>query len=153
MLCFCFVFLRLLYPMLPVSLDFPFLIAHLVFSTVNFMPELVPNIFSKILDTSTNVLSNGGPKIFLTHDVLSAWINDSMCGIFNHPSAWLLIKVRRYTLYCHLIMISGLLWSISNSPDNERNDMFVCVLFSASTIEIHLSGTTCLSVYCSQLAL
>ena len=94
-----------------------------------------------------------GSNNLLDHDVLSAWINDSMRGIFNHPSAWLLIKVRCYTLYCHLIVISGLLWSISNSPDNERNDMFVCVLFSASTIEIHLSGTTCLSVHCSQLAL
>jgi len=35
-LCFCFVFLRLVYPMLPVfwSLDCPFLIAPLVFSNV-----------------------------------------------------------------------------------------------------------------------
>jgi membrane-bound metal-dependent hydrolase YbcI (DUF457 family) len=31
---FCFVFLRLVYPMLPVSLDCPFLIAHSVFSNV-----------------------------------------------------------------------------------------------------------------------
>jgi hypothetical protein len=30
--CFCFVFLRLVYHMLPVSLDCPFLIAHSVFS-------------------------------------------------------------------------------------------------------------------------
>jgi len=28
-LCFCFVFLRLVYPMLPVSLDCPFLIASI----------------------------------------------------------------------------------------------------------------------------
>ena len=34
--CFCFVFLRLVYPMLPVSLDCPFLIAPSVFSNVYF---------------------------------------------------------------------------------------------------------------------
>ena len=33
-LCFCFVCLRLVYPMLPVSLDCPFLIAPSVFSNV-----------------------------------------------------------------------------------------------------------------------
>ena len=36
-LCFCFVFLRLLYPLLPVSLDCPFLIALSVFSNVFFL--------------------------------------------------------------------------------------------------------------------
>jgi hypothetical protein len=36
-LCFCFVFLRLVCPMLPVSLDFPFLIAPLIFSNVYFI--------------------------------------------------------------------------------------------------------------------
>jgi hypothetical protein len=34
MLCFCFVFLRLVYPLLPVSLDYSFLIASSVFSNV-----------------------------------------------------------------------------------------------------------------------
>ena len=34
MLCFCFVFHRLVYPVLPVSLHFPFLIAPSVFSNV-----------------------------------------------------------------------------------------------------------------------
>ena len=33
-LCFCFVFLRLVYPMMPVSLDCPFLNPPLVFSNV-----------------------------------------------------------------------------------------------------------------------
>jgi len=33
-LCFCFVFLRLVYPMFPVSLNCPFLIAPSVFSNV-----------------------------------------------------------------------------------------------------------------------
>ena len=33
-LCFCFTFLRLVYPMLPVSVDCPFLIAPSVFSNV-----------------------------------------------------------------------------------------------------------------------
>ena len=33
-LCFCFVFLRLMYPVLPVSLDCPFLIATAIFSDV-----------------------------------------------------------------------------------------------------------------------
>jgi hypothetical protein len=33
-LCFCFVFRRVVYPMFPVSLDYPFLIAPLVFSNV-----------------------------------------------------------------------------------------------------------------------
>ena len=32
--CFCFVFLRLVFPVWPVSLDCPFLIAHLIFSDV-----------------------------------------------------------------------------------------------------------------------
>jgi hypothetical protein len=35
-LCFCFIFLRLMNPMLPVSLDCPFLIAPSVFSSVYF---------------------------------------------------------------------------------------------------------------------
>jgi hypothetical protein len=35
-LCFCFVFLHLVYPVLPVSLDCPFLIATSVFSNVYF---------------------------------------------------------------------------------------------------------------------
>jgi hypothetical protein len=39
-LCFCFVFLRLVYPMLPVSLDCSFLIAPFVFSNV-YLPELL----------------------------------------------------------------------------------------------------------------
>ena len=34
MLCFCFDFLRLVYPMMPVSLDCPFLIVLAVFSNV-----------------------------------------------------------------------------------------------------------------------
>ena len=34
--CFCYVFLRLVYPMLPVSLDCPFLFATSVFSNVYF---------------------------------------------------------------------------------------------------------------------
>jgi hypothetical protein len=33
-LCFCYAFLRLVYPMLPVFLDFPFVIAFSVFSNV-----------------------------------------------------------------------------------------------------------------------
>jgi len=33
-LCFCFVFLRLVYSMLPISLDVPFLITPSVFSNV-----------------------------------------------------------------------------------------------------------------------
>ena len=33
-LCFCLVYLRLVYPTLPVSLECPFLIAHSVFSSV-----------------------------------------------------------------------------------------------------------------------
>ena len=37
-LCFCYVFLRHVYPVLPVSLDCPFLIAPLVLSNVYF-PE------------------------------------------------------------------------------------------------------------------
>jgi hypothetical protein len=37
LLCFCFVFLCLVYPMLPVSLDRPFLIAPSVFCNVYFL--------------------------------------------------------------------------------------------------------------------
>ena len=37
MLCFCFVCLRLVDPMLPVSLDCPFMIAPSVFSNVNLL--------------------------------------------------------------------------------------------------------------------
>jgi hypothetical protein len=43
LLCFCFVFLRLVYPMLSVSLDFPFLIAPSVFSNVYFAYCSEPN--------------------------------------------------------------------------------------------------------------
>ena len=39
-LCFCFVFLRLVYAMLPVSLDCPFLIGPLVFSNVYLVKKL-----------------------------------------------------------------------------------------------------------------
>jgi len=41
-LCFLFVFLRLVYPMLPVSLDCPFLITPSVFSSVYLL--LIQNI-------------------------------------------------------------------------------------------------------------
>jgi hypothetical protein len=41
--CFCFVFLRLVYPMLPVSLDCPYLIAPSVFSSVYFTYCSEPN--------------------------------------------------------------------------------------------------------------
>jgi hypothetical protein len=36
--CFCFAFLHLVYPMLPVSLDCPFSIAHSVLSHVYYRP-------------------------------------------------------------------------------------------------------------------
>jgi len=41
-LCFCFVFLRLVYPMLPVSLDCLFLIAPSVFSNVYLANNVLP---------------------------------------------------------------------------------------------------------------
>jgi hypothetical protein len=41
-LCFCFVFLRLVYPMLSVSLDCPFLIAPSVFSNVYLADNVLP---------------------------------------------------------------------------------------------------------------
>jgi hypothetical protein len=41
-LCFCFVFLRLVYPMLSVSLDCPFLIASSVFSYV-YLQNIISN--------------------------------------------------------------------------------------------------------------
>jgi len=40
-LCFCFVCLRLVYPMLPVSLDCPFLVASSVFSNVYFINIII----------------------------------------------------------------------------------------------------------------
>ena len=40
-LCFCFIFLRLVYPMLSVSLDCPFFISHSVFSNV--YPSIYPS--------------------------------------------------------------------------------------------------------------
>jgi hypothetical protein len=55
--CFCFVFLRVLFPMLPVSLDCPFLIAPSVFSNVYLqsrqdknesMTSLVGNVLSAL---------------------------------------------------------------------------------------------------------
>ena len=44
MLCFCFVCLRLVYPMLPVSLDSPFLIASSVFSNVYLKTDIKARI-------------------------------------------------------------------------------------------------------------
>jgi hypothetical protein len=41
-LCFCFACLRLVYPMLPVSLDCPFMIAPLVFSNLWFTVLALP---------------------------------------------------------------------------------------------------------------
>ena len=49
-LCFCFVFLRYVYPMLAVSLDCPFLIAPSVFSNIylpNFSTLGMLNVFSR----------------------------------------------------------------------------------------------------------
>jgi hypothetical protein len=54
MLCFCFIFLRLVYPMLPVSLDCPFFIAPSVFSNlylkrrIHFQPS--PTNYSILTD-------------------------------------------------------------------------------------------------------
>jgi hypothetical protein len=45
-LYFCFVFLRFVYPVLPVSLDYPFLIASSVFSKV-YLPLIVYFIHKK----------------------------------------------------------------------------------------------------------
>ena len=53
-LCFCFVFLRFVYPVLPVSLDCPYLIAPSVFSNV-YLPVsldcpylIAPSVFSNV---------------------------------------------------------------------------------------------------------
>jgi hypothetical protein len=57
-LCFCFVVLRIVYPMLPVSLNCPFLIAPSVFSYFNFhiFNELTDKlaILSRFLETMTH---------------------------------------------------------------------------------------------------
>ena len=47
-LCFCFVFLRLVYPMLPVSLDCPILISPSVFS----------NVYSELVYLSRDIHDN-----------------------------------------------------------------------------------------------
>jgi hypothetical protein len=47
-LCFCFVFLRLIFPMLPVSLDCPpFLIAPSVFSNVYLLSTSLGQLFAR----------------------------------------------------------------------------------------------------------
>jgi len=57
-LCFCFVFHRLVYPMFPVSLDSPFLIALSVFSNVYLRqnPWYNDKTTSESVMTSTKVL-------------------------------------------------------------------------------------------------
>ena len=55
-MCFCFVFLRLVYPMLPLSLDCQFLIAHSVFSNFYLASEpwLLCSSMAKRNDHKTN---------------------------------------------------------------------------------------------------
>ena len=72
MLCalsFCFVFLRLLYPMLPVSLDCPFLIASSVFSSI-YLDQLFkmcyiifPLAFCEIKDRHYFMIVNNSNKV------------------------------------------------------------------------------------------
>ena len=51
----CFVFLRLVYPMLPVSLEYPFVIALSVFSDVYFVLNLL-EVSVMIFSLKSNVL-------------------------------------------------------------------------------------------------
>jgi hypothetical protein len=51
-LCSCFVFLRLVYHILPVSLEFPILIVPSVFSNVYFQQDLAQFGFGEIKITS-----------------------------------------------------------------------------------------------------
>ena len=71
MLCFCFVFLRLVYPMLPVSLDCPFLIAPSVFSNV----YLSTNYIQKYKDwaTPTPLETRGRGQLFFNQVRAYIW--------------------------------------------------------------------------------
>ena len=58
---FCFLFLRLVYPMLPASLDFPYLIATSVFSNVYFIL-----LKYRYLNSSNELWFNTKPPVTLS---------------------------------------------------------------------------------------
>ena len=69
-LCFCFVCLRLLYPMLPVSLDCPLLIALSVFSNVYLskgsrviLAIIVDNVVNERFEDTKGVIRGRKSKI------------------------------------------------------------------------------------------
>jgi hypothetical protein len=53
----CFVFLRLVYPMLQVSLDCPFMIAPLVFSNVYLLDFIRKSYFKMLINNLHNLFS------------------------------------------------------------------------------------------------
>jgi hypothetical protein len=68
-LCFCFVFLHLVYPKLPVSLDCPFFYAPSVFSNVHIFTS--SSLFP-VLSLSLELISSGGASpLGLTRDLVT----------------------------------------------------------------------------------
>jgi len=72
----CFVLFRLVYPMLPVSLDCPFLIAHLLFSDVYYL-RILQNIFPVTKYTYALLSSNHAMLVFPLY-ICTLMLNVSM---------------------------------------------------------------------------
>jgi hypothetical protein len=70
-LCFCFVFLRLGVPMLPVSLDGSFLFAPSVFSNV---------LFQQILNYVVTTRHIHGENTYKCHELIDPYILNTWCG-------------------------------------------------------------------------
>ena len=82
-MCFCFVFLRLVYPMLPVSLDCRILIAPSVFSNLYWLHSLKSdenNIY--LLFPFTDISQHGEKRV--KHNIGSICRNLLLCDVILH---------------------------------------------------------------------
>ena len=91
MYCLCFVFLRFVNPMLPVSLDCPFCIAPWVFSNVYIMIFFL--LLSKIADSFLTNLSNVVKHIFKANIFSNLYLDRFISYIML--MAWESRKIRK----------------------------------------------------------
>ena len=123
MLCFCFVFHRIVYPMLPIYLDCPFLIAASVFSNVYVAKHHIIVImwfflnFNLIFKWVTSIKISMG--FVLRRDWVFMLREYTKCGSFSHSSCspvficfqqWPYIALLRMNILFQLII-----WIMSRS--------------------------------------
>jgi hypothetical protein len=90
--CFCFVYLRLVYPMLPVSPDCPFLIASSVFSNVYIQDDLYIYYILLIMNLN-HVEPQGSIYLYKYNDV--------------HYDVWFVINI-----YFDIVNVCIILWQL-----------------------------------------